>query len=332
MSSFQENLNRLMLLKRVSAEELSRRTKISPSTISRYLSGEIKSARGDTLTAIAAALNTSPAILMGWESDDVDVNISRLVKAIRLNKKLSYDDVEVKSDYRIKTSEIEDLENENTGINYPNLIVFCKALRLDADRIISDSEARAEFAPELMESNFYDNLSEKEIESLTPSPEKENYKYFNDRSADNFYGANTLVLNDNTRGTLRAPLYQSLSCGTGLFVDDNIEEYITLPESLLKAKKEYFCQYADGDSMIEENILPGDLLVFEKTQNIENGQVGCFCIDDNMAICKKFYLDEASHIITLQPANSKYAPIIVTVESMNFHVVGKLSLVINKRD
>ena len=130
---------------------------------------------------------------------------------------------------------------------------------------------------------------------------------------------------------LNIPLYESISCGKGLFVDDNIIEYITLPETLLNTNKEYFCQYATGDSMINENINEGDLLVFEKSQIINNGQIGCFCIDDNIATCKKFYKDDASAIITLQPANTKYPPIIVTVETMNFHVVGKLSLVINKR-
>lgn len=131
---------------------------------------------------------------------------------------------------------------------------------------------------------------------------------------------------------IHIPLYESLSCGTGLFVNDHIVEYITLPESLLSSNKEYFCQYAVGDSMINENINEGDLLVFEKSQIVDNGQIGCFCIDDNIATCKKFYKDDASAIITLQPANTKYPPIIVTVETMNFHVVGKLSLVINKRD
>lgn len=131
---------------------------------------------------------------------------------------------------------------------------------------------------------------------------------------------------------LHIPLYESLSCGTGLFVNDHIIEYITLPESLLSSNKEYFCQYAIGDSMVNENINEGDLLIFEKTTQINNGQIGCFCIDENVATCKKFYKDELSAIITLQPANTKYAPIIVTVETMNFHVVGKLSLVINKRD
>lgn len=132
--------------------------------------------------------------------------------------------------------------------------------------------------------------------------------------------------------TVSIRIYQSISCGTGKNVEDNIYEYITLPESLFKQGKEYFCQFAIGDSMLNENINEGDLLVFEKTSIVENGQIGCFCIDENMATCKKFYKDDASAIITLQPANPKYAPIIVTVENMNFHVVGKLSLVINKRD
>lgn len=136
---------------------------------------------------------------------------------------------------------------------------------------------------------------------------------------------------DNYLHLIKIPLYSLISCGSAMFVGDNVEEYITLPVSLLHQNKEYFAQYAKGDSMIDENIQDGDLLVFEKTPVIQNGHIGCFCIDENMATCKKFYKDDASAIITLQPANRAYAPIIVTVETMNFHVVGKLALVINKR-
>ena len=51
--------------------------------------------------------------------------------------------------------------------------------------------------------------------------------------------------------SITIPLYNDISCGTGIFVDDNIDEYIALPESLLTLNKEYFCQYASGDSMID---------------------------------------------------------------------------------
>ena len=32
--------------------------------------------------------------------------------------------------------------------------------------------------------------------------------------------------------SITIPLYNDISCGTGIFVDDNIDEYIALPESL----------------------------------------------------------------------------------------------------
>jgi len=152
-----------------------------------------------------------------------------------------------------------------------------------------------------------------------------------DDSIDKYLGTEKIYVPDMSK-FITVNLYSPISCGTSMFVTDNIIDIITLPDSFLNKHKDYFCQYAVGDSMINENINEGDLLVFEKTSIVENGQIGCFCIDENMATCKKFYKDEASAIITLQPANPKYAPIIVTVENMNFHVVGKLSLVINKRD
>lgn len=132
--------------------------------------------------------------------------------------------------------------------------------------------------------------------------------------------------------SISIPLYSDISCGIGGFVDDNIDEYISLPESLLSPSKEYFCQYASGDSMIDENINQGDLVVFEKCNHLRNGEIGCFTIDDNVATCKKFYLDNSNQCVILQPANPEYSPIVVSQENMmGFKIIGKLSLVINKR-
>ena len=58
--------------------------------------------------------------------------------------------------------------------------------------------------------------------------------------------------------------------------------------------------------MINENINQGDLIVFEKSNQIRNGEVGCFTIDDKADICKKFYRDDNNHCIILQPANPEY--------------------------
>lgn len=125
----------------------------------------------------------------------------------------------------------------------------------------------------------------------------------------------------------RVPLYDSISCGTGGFVGDNIIDYVSLPAEMFSSKKDYFAQYAHGDSMINANINDGDLVIFEKTSTVTNGMIGCFCVDDNIATCKRLSMSDGQ--IILLPENPAYTPIIVNVES--FKCVGKLAFVINDR-
>lgn len=125
----------------------------------------------------------------------------------------------------------------------------------------------------------------------------------------------------------KIPLYDFISCGEGGFVDDNIIDFVSLPASMFSARKEYFAQYAKGDSMTNANINDGDLVIFEKTSSVNNGMIGCFCIDDNTATCKR--LSISNDQIILLPENPSYSPIIVSVES--FKCIGKLAFVINDR-
>ena len=125
----------------------------------------------------------------------------------------------------------------------------------------------------------------------------------------------------------KIPLYDLISCGTGGFVDDNIVDYVSLPSNLFNPRKDYFAQYAHGDSMINANINDGDLVIFEKTSLVTNGMIGCFCIDDNTATCKRLSMTNGQ--IILLPENPSYNPIIANVET--FKCVGKLAFVINDR-
>ena len=127
------------------------------------------------------------------------------------------------------------------------------------------------------------------------------------------------------------PLYQSISCGTGAFVDENVEDYISIPASMLNRRKKYFANYAQGDSMIGQNIFDGDLVIFEHCNTLENGQIGSFSLDGEDATCKIFKRDTKSGLIMLLPANNKYDPIPITSDNTDFRILGKLALVINNR-
>ena len=59
----------------LSAERLAETLGVSPATIYRYENGDIEKVPGDRLAPIAAALNTTPAYLMGWENDTLPTNI-----------------------------------------------------------------------------------------------------------------------------------------------------------------------------------------------------------------------------------------------------------------
>ena len=119
------------------------------------------------------------------------------------------------------------------------------------------------------------------------------------------------------------PLYSPICCGNGGFAEDNIMEYIPVPGDGLNVNKEYFAQYAKGNSMADR-IEDGDLLVFEKTSVPEVNKIGCFCIDENEAMCKQYKVSNGVPILV--PLNREYEPIVV--DSTNFRCIGLLKKVI----
>ena len=86
-------------------------------------------------------------------------------------------------------------------------------------------------------------------------------------------------------------------------------EVITVPPDML-GRGRTFALRVRGDSMIDENIIEGDIIVVESRQTAANGQVVVALVDGADATVKRFYQEGNS--IRLQPANPAYAPIIVS--------------------
>ncbi len=137
---------------------------------------------------------------------------------------------------------------------------------------------------------------------------------------------NTTPISDSL---ISIPVYSPVSCGLGAFVEDEVIDYVSIPDSKLRRNGEYFGQYAAGDSMVNAGIIDGDILIFEKTDSLSNGQIGCFVIDDNIATCKRF--TTAGKTIILNPANDRYEPIIINQQENYFKIVGRLAFVISDR-
>ncbi len=107
----------------------------------------------------------------------------------------------------------------------------------------------------------------------------------------------------------RLPLVGTISAGypIGAFED---RQFIDLQDLFPTGRKgSTFVLEVRGDSMIDEQIRSGDMVVVQKTDTAHQGQTVVALLDDGEATLKKFYRENGR--IRLQPANDKYEPIIV---------------------
>lgn len=140
------------------------------------------------------------------------------------------------------------------------------------------------------------------------------------------YGSDEHIYSTSGMDYIRIPLYSPICCGDGGFNEDNIIEYVPVPSKGLSSPDNYFCQKAEGESMSDAGINTGDLLVFEKVSRVDTGVIGCFCVDENKAMCKKYAV--VDNVIMLMPMNSGFNPVIVDPLNACFRCIGRLRKVI----
>lgn len=94
-------------------------------------------------------------------------------------------------------------------------------------------------------------------------------------------------------------------------------EVVEVPASMLRGG-DTFALRVKGESMKEEGILPGDLVVVRKQEQARNGQTVVALVNREATI--KIYYKKEAHI-ELHPANAAMQPIIVQ-PSDEFHIEG----------
>ncbi|MDD5505075.1 MAG: transcriptional repressor LexA [Candidatus Omnitrophica bacterium] len=107
---------------------------------------------------------------------------------------------------------------------------------------------------------------------------------------------------------MRIPILGTIAAGQPIEAIEN-KESIAIPQSKINSNDEYFALRVIGNSMIDENINEGDIILVRRQSVAENGQKIVALIDNYKTTLKKFY-KERGHI-RLQPANKFIEPIII---------------------
>ena len=99
------------------------------------------------------------------------------------------------------------------------------------------------------------------------------------------------------------PLVGRVAAGAPILAEENVEEYV--PVTASQANGRSFCLRVRGDSMIEDGILDGDVIIVDQSIAPRKGQVVVALVEDEATV-KRYYPEGPE--VELRPANAAMAP------------------------
>ena len=126
------------------------------------------------------------------------------------------------------------------------------------------------------------------------------------------------LANMKTQRVLSVPIVGQVAAGKPTLAMEDYEEVFPLPREFLGGSDGFMLK-VQGDSMIEDGIQNGDMVIVRRQEVAENGDTVVALLDSEATV-KRFYREKGR--IRLQPANSAMKPIIVDDVAIIGKVVG----------
>jgi repressor LexA len=121
----------------------------------------------------------------------------------------------------------------------------------------------------------------------------------------------------------KLPLVGEVAAGGPLLAEENIEDYVAVPEPLSRGGEEFLLR-VKGDSMVDAGILDGDIAVVQRQQDARDGDIVVALAGDDEsadeATMKRFFNEDGR--IRLQPENEALEPIYAAYVQILGKVIG----------
>lgn len=124
-----------------------------------------------------------------------------------------------------------------------------------------------------------------------------------------------------SRSISAIPVVGDIACGLPLLAEENIDEYVDLPESWV-GSGQFFALHANGESMKNIGINNGDIVIIRQQDMAETGQVVVALIDDNTATLKRYYPHLEEQIVELRPENDEFETQVIDLKEKSFAIQG----------
>jgi repressor LexA len=114
------------------------------------------------------------------------------------------------------------------------------------------------------------------------------------------------------------PIIGQVAAGLPLLAVENVDGHIAVDRSFLPSG-EVFSLRVKGESMKDEGIMDGDLVLVRKQPSANRGEIVVALIGEEATV-KKFYPERQR--VRLEPANPDFGPIIVDKRAPGFSIAG----------
>ena len=115
---------------------------------------------------------------------------------------------------------------------------------------------------------------------------------------------NNLKKDSSETNKTNLPFLGRIAAGNPIEAITGSFEQISVPNYLINNKNEHFTLEVNGDSMIEDGIFDGDIVVISKTNSALTGDIVVALVDENEVTLKRFRSFKNS--IALEPSNKNF--------------------------
>jgi repressor LexA len=115
------------------------------------------------------------------------------------------------------------------------------------------------------------------------------------------------------------PLVGTIAAGEPILADQNIEEMVPIPLSMVRNPDGAFVLRVKGDSMIGDGILPHDLVVVRPQDTARQNELVAVLLGEEATVKRISYSPDG---VKLMPSNPAYKPIVVHQEDAR--IIGKI--------
>ncbi len=128
-------------------------------------------------------------------------------------------------------------------------------------------------------------------------------------SRDDDFSRN-LSIKKNIISVVHIPILGHIAAGQPIEAIEDFQDTVSIVDSRIKSSEGYYALRVVGNSMIDEGIFDGDIVVIKRQSVADNGQTVVAIIDENEATLKKLYKERRR--FRLEPRNPNMEPLFRT--------------------